>query len=140
MTAIAQTLDGTETFETKKELFDYVFSSLFEQEWFLVIGEGESFLKIATEILFVSKVNIISTIELSGIDITNSEIVEKLNFTKAIPKIIAERPNGHIYIYEDNAILYVNVNAEDNGPLGTKGREYMDLKIAPEYINVLSER
>lgn len=29
MTAIAQLLDGTETFETKEELFDYVFSQLF---------------------------------------------------------------------------------------------------------------
>ena len=137
MTAIAQTLDGAVTFETKKELFDYVFSQLFEQEWFLVIGAGESFLKIATEILFVNKVEIISAIELNGIDITDSEIVEKINFTKMIPKIIAERPNGHIYIYEDNTIFYVNLYKVDSGPWKTGDRQYMDLKIVPEYIDVL---
>jgi hypothetical protein len=48
MDAIAQTLDGTETFETKKELFDYALSELFSLKHPRYTAKGISRLQIGT--------------------------------------------------------------------------------------------
>lgn len=139
MVAIAQTLDGIETFDTKAELFDYVFSQFFEQEWIISRRSEGSFLTILTETFFINEVRITSDIELNGINITNSEIMMNFDFRKAIPKIIVDVKNGDIHSYSDNTLLYVKTEDGD-GKIwgGARGEKYMDLKIASEWVEVLS--
>lgn len=138
MSPIAQTLDGTEIFKIKKELFDYVFSGLFEQEWVISRRSEGDFLTIPTETFFVNKVKITSVIELNGINITHSEIMTNFDFRRAIPKIIVDEKNGDIREYRNNTLLYVKIEDADGEIWGALGGKYMDLKIAPEYVKVLS--
>jgi hypothetical protein len=140
MTAIAQTLDGKETFETKKELFDYVFSQFFDYDWQIFQKEMHFYLKIAGKPFTIDDVCVdlmtplIHSIELQGVDITNSDIISSMDFRKVIPSIYVFLPYTAKCRFFNSVITELTIKRERPG---TWGGAYADFIIKAENAELL---